>query len=274
MPEPLEQSRRGAIRRWLRVAGQLVWQSALPIAFALAYTAWDRHTSKQATPRTFSQDIKTFAGSLFFLMWLSGQLLRVRKQMQDEESFGKLRDEVREVREVLRAIHDGWLGRAEPTPPATPPAGPPPAGPPPAGPATVGRVPVGVTPAARPTPKPPESGMRDEVARALVHDSARALDAGSIHSALLTLAVAFEHAVRQAARAVDVDEAEQAPVPRLLSYLKRPLGDAATRMNVFWRARNMLVHRAAGWALSDADARELADGYLWAIRLLDQVANR
>jgi hypothetical protein len=216
-----------AVRRTLI---RLLKESVIPLALAALYAFVDTRATKGAG---WPQFIKVFGSTFFFLMWLTGQYLRVGKQIHDRELLSGINADVQAIKNVL-SQH--------------------------------------ATAAGAPTPASPESvPIVDPVARELMQQADASLASKLTLPALLLAASAFEYSVRKAANRFGVAEGARVPVRQTLSELKSflPVG-VSEELRALWDARNKIVHFRDAELPRSADASRLVSSYRWAITLLSE----
>ncbi len=186
------------------------------------------------SPLSWPLLVKDFGIAYFLLMWFVSQFSRVSKRIDDQTQLQELRTDVAAVR---RAIEKKGVSTD-------------------------------------PQPLSQTVTIADPVARGLVMDSRAALDAGLMKSGLLTLAVAFEHSLRNFAIQQGIARATALPVSQIIDLLAPMLGEnVADDMRGLWLTRHALTHLEEKETIPEDQALRIANAFLWAMQLLSmQVA--
>jgi hypothetical protein len=213
----------------LRRLGKESW---IPLLLAALYAGWDTRASRGSLQ--LGPFIKVFGPAFFFLMWLVGQFLRVKKQLQDRELLVGINSDVRAIRAAL-----GEKAAAEGVPPSK-------------------AAPIAI--------------IQDPVAADMMQQAEIAFASQLSLPALLVAAAAFEHSIRAAGQRYGTAVDSRAPIPRILAsiadYLPRGVTD---ELRLLWDARNKLVHLRDTRIDKSADAQGLLDGFRRAIVLLSNL---
>lgn len=213
----------------LRTLARLARESAIPLFIAAAYASWDTYTTQGGLK--IAPFIKVFGSAFFFLMWLVGQYLRVRKQLHDRELLSSINADVQAIRASLSARE---------------------------------------TAAEEQTPvMAEESPISDAAARDLFQQAQDALSNKLLLPSLLTAGAAFEYSVRQAARRVGISEGPlRFMIEQLKPHLPKGI---FTELQALREARNKIAHLQNVPASQAIDPDTLLKGYRWAISVLSNV---
>jgi hypothetical protein len=212
--------------------GRVLWAFAKDSAGPAAIAGLYTGWAHQSTPSEPWPDLLGRWGvAYFFLMWFVGQFSRVAKRLEDRAQLTQIQQDVAAIREGLQ--RDG----------ASPPQGQ--------------------------TPTERLDEIKEPTARALISEAWQSFEGGLLNSALLTAAVAFEHAIRSRAQRMGVD-ATRTPVPQLLNQLKEGLDpNVVGEMQALWRTRNTLIHMREDQPDLQL-ARNILQNFTWAIQLLSR----
>lgn len=214
-----------------RTLKRLFWEAVGPLAIAFLYALWDTYTTVGGFQ--LAPFLKVFGAAFFLFMWLTGQFLRVRKQLHDVELLSGLTSHVQAIRQALdiRAAAQGT-----------------------------------------PAPVNPDSvAIADPVAREMIDDAERARGDNLHYQALLVAARAFEHSIRELARRLLIGGPDL-PMRRLLKELHGVLPTGVLEeLDNLWDARNRIVHTATPERVRRDAAQRLLDGFKWAVALLSSI---
>lgn len=113
------------------------------------------------------------------------------------------------------------------------------------------------------------SDIRDPTSRTLLGEAEAAMNGGLTRPALVTAAVAFEHAIRHCAAKFELPHAFDGQVQKLLIDLSGKINSAIVEdLRGLWRARNSLMHSKSD-EFKDKDlAGRLFNSFKWAVDFL------
>ena len=177
--------------------------------------------------------------AFFFLFFLQGQVLRVSKNVRDEDNTNELFNRFDTLHEALGALA---AQRSEDYPPTITQEPPPPS-----------------TPTA---------------ALPLIDQARRAVNEGFLYPAVLLASIAFEQAVRIAAAALEIDT--RRPLSFLVREIGiRLQGRGMSKeLEILVRLRNSLVHPTGKTTqLDQVEAGELVENFALSIEWLRRVAS-
>lgn len=216
---------------WWKVLVVFLRDSAVPAAVAAAYVWWAQHSA--ATPPSWPDMVQRFGVSYFFLMWFVGQFSRVAKRLDDRGQLQQIQADIATIKSKVTAAPTAADVEVESQ-------------------ATI-------------------QTIVDPTARALMSEALSALQNGLHTSALVTAAVAFEHAVRSRAARLGIESGKSAPVARTLDLMTGTLGSATVAdLRGLWRARNRVVHLTEEQVSDPGIARSVFQSFLWGVRLLSE----
>jgi hypothetical protein len=175
--------------------------------------------------------------AFFFLFFLQGQVLRIAKNVRDEENANELFNRFDNLQEAVEALA---AQRGQVYPPTVT------QGPPPTTPTTA----------------------------SLLKEAKQALQQHLLYPAVLAAAVAYEKAVRHTAESYEVDS--QRPLELLLREFRNVVRDreASDRLQILLRLRNTVVHPDdRGAQLTEQAAAEIVRDFEEGIATLKRIAD-
>lgn len=191
--------------------------------------------STSASP-TAATFVKSFGISFFLIMWFVGQWLRTEKQLADAADTLRLSRIQANIDHLTAAVR--------------------------------------IADAAAPTTSQ-EVQIHDAVSRTLLDEAEQAMSGGLARPALLTAAIAYEHAVRKFADLACISDAYRAPLPKLITLLEGVLQPSIIAdLQGLWNLHNSIVHSGPADQLDVAVAKRFYDSFRWAIGFLTQHASR
>jgi HEPN domain-containing protein len=232
-------------KNWQRVIKRVVKEAALPTAAALAWGV-----TVGIKKDSIIDGVSAAGIAFFFVLSLQGQILRVAKNVRDDQDSEDFRASFASIQQAIETIKaEGLAARQSPT--ATAPTDEPP---------------IWYRPSARLIPL----GFDNYLGRAM-----EALEKGQYYAAVLVVAVGFEYAARQAADQLGIS-AKRASLGGLLRELGRRTEDkqAMETLHSLNMLRNSLVHaedKEALW-LSRTQALDLIDAFRAGVDALEMAA--
>jgi hypothetical protein len=207
--------------KWKKVARRVLFEAALPFLVGIA---WGVAVGLQK--KSWFDGISAFGIAFFFVLALQGQILRINKNVRDEEHATDVRSSFASIKQALDAILK--QGLAEPSP--------------------------GQAQEAPPRPPPDLAQFRERIAearavsedafgsRAFLRQAWQALEQELPYAAATTAAIAFERALRDSARFLGIDT--RRPLGAVIAELARQaeMPDLLERLGTLVRVRNGLVH--------------------------------
>jgi hypothetical protein len=221
-------------KKWRGVINRVAKEASLPTAAALTWGVI------VGIKKDSIIDGVSVAGiAFFFVLSLQGQILRVAKNVRDEQDTEDFRASFASIQQAIETIKAEGLASRQP--PKVAPA--------------TDEPPIWYRSSARPIPL----GFDNYLGRAM-----EALEKGQYYAAVLVVAVGFEHAARQAADQLGI-EADRVSLGRLLRELGRRTEEkqAMETLHSLNMLRNNLVHaedREAPW-ISRTQALDLIDAF-------------
>jgi len=163
----------------------------------------------------------TFGATFFFIFFLQGQVLRISKNLRDENNANEFRDNFASIHEALDAIKR----QAQPQPQTHP----------------VGR--RRTTDSAYSKRVRPEA--IDQDTKYYFDEAARAIDNGFLYPATLVAATGFEHALREIGKRFKYDARKpiRTVIEELGTRLDKP--ELTKQLLLLMRLRNTLIHEQA-----------------------------
>ena len=232
-------------RKWQRVISRVAKEAALPTAAALT---WGIIVGIKKD--SIIDGVSAAGIAFFFVLSLQGQILRVAKNVRDEQDTEDFRASFASIQQAIETIKAEQLTGRQPPKPA----------------AATDEPPIWYRPSARLIPL----GFDNYLGRAM-----EALENGQYYAAVLVAAVGFEYAARQAADQLGIT-VDRASLGRLLRELGRRTEDkqAMETLNSLNMLRNSLVHaedREAPW-ISRIQALDLIDAFRAGVGYLEMAA--
>jgi uncharacterized protein YutE (UPF0331/DUF86 family) len=214
--------------KWGKVIRRVWGEARLPLLIAIF---WGVLTWYQG--ETIFKCMSAGAAAFVFVLFFQGQILRVAKNVRDEDNAKEMRDGFKSIQQALDELKKEQLLEA-----------------------TAGsETPAAATEPAKKRWRTTDSAtVQSEIARAReVNDdlfrsrmyfaeSQRAFEQKLFYSSILAAAVGFEHATRDAAELLDLDP--RRPMTILVDDIGRRLEepDLAKRLKTLIRLRNQFVH--------------------------------
>ncbi len=207
-------------RRWPSLSFRIVFETAVPLVAAIV---WFFHAYSQG--KTIFDSFSAGGVAFGFVLFAQGQLLRMAKNVRDEENANEFRESFASIREGL-----DQLRRQQPGPPIQPIPDVPPT------------VPV---------------GFEDLMAEAKI-----AVARGLYTTGALAAAVEFERQLRSLAQSVEINT--QQPLGRLIDQLagRTEDKDLWLQLKSLVRMRNSLVHlRTREEPITKAEAEQIIQAF-------------
>ena len=197
-------------------------------------------------------------GFVFFLIfYMQGQLSRMSKNVHDQQHDDAVMENFRTLHDAVAALQHQNLAAATPLPPSRPEEPPP------------------VVPQSPPKPDLIDlDSLHGDVlqSRKFFEEANRALQEGLHYPAVLSAAVGFEHALRNAGEKY-LDIPRRKSLLFTLNALRRPNEEIAQELQTLLRVRNGLVHGDTyNEDIDEFEAGEVIRAFLRGVRNIEMAA--
>lgn len=237
----------GFFRDWPKIIWRSVYELALPLvagAITVAWAWWKKSS--------FVEALSAFGIGYLFVISVQGMVLRVAKNVRDEDDADEFRDSFASIRQAITELKREGL--TEQSPQSTPP--------------TVQELSAGYHPGIELPREYTNSAMA-------IGEASKAASAGLYRAAVAMAAIAFERAVKEAAERAGIDPRQ--PLSRLVRQLATGPATSpliAEELLPLVRLRNGVIHSEIHEHVTEEEAIELIRGFVNGTYILKHVKER